>query len=273
MASATEEKAYLLRKNVHLLLEEVLGELIKEKPEDVVGFFITTLQGIQQRESRPKINPLTPARPTQLLSPSAPSDGISLDGSEGLDRLREAFKKRAVDDVLTKEAFIACVQELVPPDGAQQDAVLQLHTIFDAFDRDRNNSVDMNEFASGMRIMLRGSEEEKMEFAFSGLDYDHDGHVTKEEFLKYFKHYFTAKAAIDGRKLEPHRWQSIQDHLRRVFKGTDTDSSGFIDIAEFRTAVLSDPDHPFSIIWDSFAAKTPHGPKRSPRFAATEISH
>eukprot|EP01006_Ploeotia_vitrea_P058252 TRINITY_DN69046_c0_g1_i1.p1 TRINITY_DN69046_c0_g1~~TRINITY_DN69046_c0_g1_i1.p1 ORF type:complete len:235 (-),score=40.64 TRINITY_DN69046_c0_g1_i1:162-866(-) len=188
-----------------------------------------------------------------------PSEPVNLETSEGLEALRKAFMEKSVEDVLTRKQFCEVVDSVVgggaegsANDGPQAEKVLQLNTIFDTFDKDRNGSVDIDEFTSGMRILFNGTEDEKMEFAFSGLDYNHDGDISVKEFLQYFKHYFTAKSALYGTKLEGNRWATIQKHLQRVFRGTDADRSGTIDMMEFRDAVKKDPDHPFGLVWQSF---------------------
>eukprot|EP00996_Jenningsia_fusiforme_P002147 NODE_2988_length_1073_cov_32.041992_g2742_i0.p1 GENE.NODE_2988_length_1073_cov_32.041992_g2742_i0~~NODE_2988_length_1073_cov_32.041992_g2742_i0.p1 ORF type:complete len:203 (-),score=44.71 NODE_2988_length_1073_cov_32.041992_g2742_i0:253-861(-) len=172
--------------------------------------------------------------------------------AESLEYLREQFKKKAVNQALSRAAFMEVLQGCTEHEDPTSDA-LQLHVIFDAFDRDHSGSIDVDEFNTGIRILFRGGEEERLRFAFSGLDYNHDGDVSPEEFLDYFKHYFTAKCALDGHKLEAARWKSIQQHLLRVFNASDTNHSGSIDMAEFRKVVMENPDHPFAMIWDSFS--------------------
>ena len=47
------------------------------------------------------------------------------------------------------------------------------------------------------------------------------------------------------------RWKNMEEHFMVVFRATDTDSSGTLDLQEFRKAVKEDPDHPFSLLWST----------------------
>jgi hypothetical protein len=170
---------------------------------------------------------------------------------------------KAINGILNRSEFLEVLQVYVEGDHEtpRTEKMGQLISIFDTFDRDRNGGVDIEEFTSGMRILVNGTEDEIIDFVFSGLDFNHDGGVSVEEFIAYFRNYFKAKCTVEGRKLETSRWAAIEDHLKRVFKGNDTDRSGAIDISEFRQAVKTDPDHPFTLVWQSFARPpTPQHP-------------
>merc|ERR1712118_483847 len=113
--------------------------------------------------------------------------------------------------------------------------------------------VRINEFVAGLMVILDGTEEERLDFAFNGLDTDGDGVITQDEFLAFFKHYFVAKSEVEhSRKLPEQRWHVIERHLRRTFRGTDANNDGTVDVKEFTNSIRSDPDHPFSLILDSF---------------------
>eukprot|EP01007_Sphenomonas_quadrangularis_P001043 NODE_1928_length_722_cov_139.995542_g1624_i0.p3 GENE.NODE_1928_length_722_cov_139.995542_g1624_i0~~NODE_1928_length_722_cov_139.995542_g1624_i0.p3 ORF type:complete len:102 (+),score=19.95 NODE_1928_length_722_cov_139.995542_g1624_i0:25-306(+) len=80
--------------------------------------------------------------------------------------------------------------------------------------------------------------------------------VTLQEFLQYFKTYFRAKASLEGSPFTKQRWEATAAHLTRVFKGTDKDQSGSLDLEEFISA-SHDPDHPLALICSSFARPVP----------------
>eukprot|EP00992_Anisonema_acinus_P012340 TRINITY_DN8057_c0_g1_i1.p1 TRINITY_DN8057_c0_g1~~TRINITY_DN8057_c0_g1_i1.p1 ORF type:complete len:244 (+),score=45.78 TRINITY_DN8057_c0_g1_i1:45-776(+) len=234
--------AYLKSHQIPQIFERLVAQLVKSKPSDPLEFLGDLLEKMQQQEDAAA---QAAARPEMDFSTAA-----------AIEHLQSEFTRLSVDKVLHREQFLQVLNECLE-EKDHHEHLLQLNTIFDVFDRDRSGTVDISEFTSGLRILFRGTDEQKLEFAFSGLNYDHDGGVTVSEFLAYFKHYFMAKSAIDGHKLEAMRWRSISDHLRRVFKGSDTDANGSIDIAEFAAAVKRDPDHPFTLIWQSFGGVAP----------------
>ncbi|MBN3293380.1 KCIP4 protein, partial [Polypterus senegalus] len=61
------------------------------------------------------------------------------------------------------------------------------HYLFNAFDTDHNGSVSFQDFVMGLSILLRGSIQEKLNWAFNLYDINKDGYITKEEMLDIMK--------------------------------------------------------------------------------------
>eukprot|EP01064_Diplonema_japonicum_P014602 TRINITY_DN2228_c1_g1_i1.p1 TRINITY_DN2228_c1_g1~~TRINITY_DN2228_c1_g1_i1.p1 ORF type:complete len:157 (+),score=41.33 TRINITY_DN2228_c1_g1_i1:344-814(+) len=140
---------------------------------------------------------------------------------------------------------------------------MQLHEVFNTFDKEHKGVVQLGVLSTGLHVILEGTEEEKIDFAFKGLDHNGDGMITKEEFLTFFKHYFMAKCSIESTTLSEERWKAISNHLTMTFRASDTNKDGTVDVQEFIRAVKTDPDHPFCLVLDSFGALTT--PLKSPR--------
>eukprot|EP01062_Namystynia_karyoxenos_P060069 TRINITY_DN51567_c0_g1_i1.p1 TRINITY_DN51567_c0_g1~~TRINITY_DN51567_c0_g1_i1.p1 ORF type:complete len:292 (+),score=71.24 TRINITY_DN51567_c0_g1_i1:82-876(+) len=234
---------------------------------------------------------LSPESPGSLmirrLSRAPPEGMMGVHHSEGLDYLIYRFKKEVQKgedgaEYLTRDAFLSVLSSVVetleekcgmttghPPADEQS---VKLVTVFDTFDRAHEGRVQMSEFLSGLCVMLEGSEDERLEFAFHRLDADQDGVVSQKEFLAFFKDYFTAKLQVDHRRqLSEDRWRVIRGHLQMAFRGSDRNKDGTVDIKEFVASVRADPDHPFSLILDSFhclhdsVAQSPGARRRSSR--------
>ncbi|XP_032937072.1 calsenilin isoform X5 [Catharus ustulatus] len=65
-----------------------------------------------------------------------------------------------------------------PPSPA--DASSYAHFLFDAFDADRNGALCFQDFAVGLSVLLRGTEQQKLKWTFDLYDVNKDGYVTKE---------------------------------------------------------------------------------------------
>ncbi|MEQ2248167.1 Kv channel-interacting protein 4 [Ilyodon furcidens] len=62
----------------------------------------------------------------------------------------------------------------------QGDASTYAHFLFNAFDTDHNGSVSFEDFVMGLSILLRGTVQEKLIWAFNLYDINKDGYITKE---------------------------------------------------------------------------------------------
>ena len=71
--------------------------------------------------------------------------------------------------VLSKAEFAGLSQSM----GIHDPLVTEM--VFNAFDRNKDGSIDFAEFVQGMSIMTRGTKEEKAEFAFHMLDMERQG--------------------------------------------------------------------------------------------------
>ncbi|KAJ9440217.1 Neuronal calcium sensor 1 [Diplonema papillatum] len=188
---------------------------------------------------------------------------------DGLEYLLYCLAKEADSKgELSRDAFVSTVDATVTHSGEGhlplEEQHAQLFEVFNAFDHAHTGKVKLGELSAGLHVIMEGSEEDKISFAFKGLDKNGDGKLSQAEFLDFFRHYFQAKSQVEGKSSLPEeRWRVIADHLTRAFKASDTDKDGSVDIKEFMKAVKADPDHPFCLVLDSFAAITQ--PLRSPR--------
>ncbi|KNC69992.1 hypothetical protein SARC_17485, partial [Sphaeroforma arctica JP610] len=55
---------------------------------------------------------------------------------------------------------------------------------------DGSGSIDFRELVCGLSVLCKGSQEEKIEYAFKGYDLDNSGYITRDELRKMFKAYF-----------------------------------------------------------------------------------
>ena len=132
-------------------------------------------------------------------SETAALDLVAIAGIAGVDGM-------ALDDVLSRFAPFAdangCLSRpsfrsawgtLVAGVGmAERSAVLgAVDDLFEMFDMNGNQEVDMAELGSGLSVLCGGSRSEKARIAFQLYDYDGDGMISLAEMVRYLTPVFT----------------------------------------------------------------------------------
>ncbi|XP_016159072.1 PREDICTED: calsenilin isoform X1 [Ficedula albicollis] len=115
-----------------------------------------------------------------------------------------------------------------PPSPA--DASSYAHFLFDAFDADRNGALCFQDFAVGLSVLLRGTEQQKLKWTFDLYDVNKDGYVTKEDMLEIMKSIY----AMMGRCTEPALGASAPaQHVELFFQKMDRNRDGVVTFEEF----------------------------------------
>ncbi|XP_039396888.1 Kv channel-interacting protein 4 isoform X3 [Mauremys reevesii] len=100
-----------------------------------------------------------------------------------LQILYRGFKNECPSGIVNEETFKEIYSQFFP----QGDSTTYAHFLFNAFDTDHNGSVSFEDFIMGLSILLRGTVEEKLNWAFNLYDINKDGYITKEEMLDIMK--------------------------------------------------------------------------------------
>ncbi|XP_068891366.1 calsenilin-like isoform X2 [Aphelocoma coerulescens] len=110
------------------------------------------------------------------------------------------------------------------------DASSYAHFLFDAFDADRNGALCFQDFAVGLSVLLRGTEQQKLKWTFDLYDVNKDGYVTKEDMLEIMKSIY----AMMGRCTEPALGASAPaQHVELFFQKMDRNRDGVVTFEEF----------------------------------------
>ncbi|XP_031947805.1 calsenilin isoform X3 [Corvus moneduloides] len=96
-----------------------------------------------------------------------------------LQSLYRGFKNECPSGLVDEETFTLIYSRFFP----QGDASSYAHFLFDAFDADRNGALCFQDFAVGLSVLLRGTEQQKLKWTFDLYDVNKDGYVTKEVTL------------------------------------------------------------------------------------------
>ncbi|XP_042711357.1 Kv channel-interacting protein 4 isoform X2 [Malaclemys terrapin pileata] len=100
-----------------------------------------------------------------------------------LQILYRGFKNECPSGIVNEETFKEIYSQFFP----QGDSTTYAHFLFNAFDTDHNGSVSFEDFIMGLSILLRGTVQEKLNWAFNLYDINKDGYITKEEMLDIMK--------------------------------------------------------------------------------------
>ncbi|KAK1332822.1 hypothetical protein QTO34_006353 [Cnephaeus nilssonii] len=112
----------------------------------------------------------------------------------------------------------------------QGDATTYAHFLFNAFDADGNGAICFEDFVVGLSILLRGTVQEKLKWAFNLYDINKDGYITKEEMLAIMKSIYD----MMGRHTYPLlREDAPLEHVERFFQKMDRNQDGVVTIDEF----------------------------------------
>ena len=110
-----------------------------------------------------------------------------------------------------------------------------INRIFDVFDKDRNNFLDVNEFIAGIENLINGEKKQKIKFAFDIHDTDASGDIDELE-LKILIKNILIENNLD---FDVNQIDLIVDDL---FKNADVDGNGKIDFNEFSKLIEKYPN-------------------------------
>uniref|UniRef100_A0A8C4RD41 Potassium voltage-gated channel interacting protein 3 n=1 Tax=Erpetoichthys calabaricus TaxID=27687 RepID=A0A8C4RD41_ERPCA len=128
--------------------------------------------------------------------------------------------------LVDEETFKTIYSQFFP----QGDATTYAHFLFNAFDIDRNGSIRFEDFVIGLSVLLRGTVNEKLNWAFNLYDINKDGYITKEEMLAIMKSIYD----MMGRYTYPIvRDDAPFEHVEKFFQKMDRNRDGVVTIDEF----------------------------------------
>uniref|UniRef100_UPI003AAB9DDC Kv channel-interacting protein 4-like n=1 Tax=Centroberyx gerrardi TaxID=166262 RepID=UPI003AAB9DDC len=110
------------------------------------------------------------------------------------------------------------------------DASTYAHFLFNAFDTDHNGSVSFEDFVMGLSILLRGTIQEKLNWAFNLYDINKDGYITKEEMLDIMKAIYDMMGKCTYPVLKE---ETPRQHVEIFFQKMDKNKDGVVTIDEF----------------------------------------
>ncbi|GMI16563.1 hypothetical protein TrLO_g722 [Triparma laevis f. longispina] len=96
---------------------------------------------------------------------------------------------------ISKRQFDECIRTLIPGGSLDKDQRKRLSStlsaLFYAFDRERSDSVDAVELASGFSIFCKGSKSDKLSYAWEIVDEDLDGQLSRRGTWRFARSFLT----------------------------------------------------------------------------------
>jgi len=176
----------------------------------------------------------------------------SIPVSDGLSQLKAAAEDGKLSRARFVETYAALLQahEVECPPESVQNAV------FDLFDRDDNNVVDMMELICGISLLCSGSEDDKIQAVFKVFDENGDGFISMDEMFKFLTSVF--KVVLTPNVIGVMNSMGVTvdsaEDLASVtalecFRTADLNNDGKLSIVEFKNwfyAPRNDPSFLFS---------------------------
>uniref|UniRef100_A0A8C4X123 Kv channel interacting protein 2 n=1 Tax=Eptatretus burgeri TaxID=7764 RepID=A0A8C4X123_EPTBU len=121
----------------------------------------------------------------------------------------------------------------------QYDICMYAHFLFNAFDRDHNGSISFEDFVQGLSLLLRGSINDKLNWAFNLYDINKDGYVTKEEMNDIIKSIYDMMGKYTCPALNEN---CPKEHVDKFFQKMDRNKDGVVTMDEFMWACKNDEE-------------------------------
>ncbi|KAF6103856.1 potassium voltage-gated channel interacting protein 3 [Phyllostomus discolor] len=196
----------------------------KELLGDMLSFFFRFISGNLARDSSDSELELSMVRhqPEGLEQLQAQTKFTKKE----LQSLYRGFKNECPSGLVDEDTFKLIYAQFFP----QGDATTYAHFLFNAFDADGNGAICFEDFVVGLSVLLRGTVQEKLKWAFNLYDINKDGYITKEEMLAIVKSIYD----MMGRHTYPLvREDAPLEHVERFFQKMDRNQDGVVTIDEF----------------------------------------
>ncbi|XP_037692594.1 EF-hand calcium-binding domain-containing protein 1-like [Choloepus didactylus] len=109
-----------------------------------------------------------------------------------------------------------------------------MNRVFFAFDKDKDNRINVKEWVKGLSVFLRGTFEEKLKFCFEVYYWNGDGYISQEEIFDMLKN------SLHQQSSEEETEEGIKELVDIILKKMDYDNDGKISFADFEKAVRED---------------------------------
>lgn len=106
---------------------------------------------------------------------------------------------------MTRTQFVSAAAQLLQSERVQfsDRDMAELHDVFLSMDFDQKGSLDLGEWAGGLSVFFRGTQEECVHAVFNALDRDKSRTLTKSELQEYLKPFVKAMSPPEADSLRP----------------------------------------------------------------------
>ncbi|KAM9727857.1 A-type potassium channel modulatory protein KCNIP2 isoform 3-T3 [Menidia menidia] len=143
-----------------------------------------------------------------------------------LQVLYRGFKNECPSGAVNEENFKNIYSQFFP----QGDSSMYAHFLFEAFDTNKNGSVSFEDFVFGLSIILRGTINDRLNWAFNLYDLNKDGCITKEEMLDIMQSIYDMMGKYTYPTMHD---EAPREHVESFFQKMDQNKDGVVTIDEF----------------------------------------
>lgn len=199
-----------------------------------------------KHQDDPQLNNLKDLRKTCGLKYIPVNDGL------------QGLKAGAVDGKLAREQFLDAYVVVLQQHGVEVPSETVRNAVFDLFDRDDNNIVDMMELICGISLLCAGTEDDKINAVFNIFDENGDGFISMEEMFKFLTSVFKVVLTPNVMAVMNSMGVTVEsaEDLASVtalecFKTADLNQDGKLSVTEFKSwfyAPRNDPSDRKSVV-------------------------
>eukprot|EP00928_Gymnodinium_smaydae_P099495 TRINITY_DN9512_c0_g1_i1.p2 TRINITY_DN9512_c0_g1~~TRINITY_DN9512_c0_g1_i1.p2 ORF type:complete len:375 (-),score=95.03 TRINITY_DN9512_c0_g1_i1:109-1233(-) len=142
---------------------------------------------------------------------------------------------------LSRQDFLAAYEALLSQQGIPVPSAATQNAVFDLFDRDDNDVVDLMELICGISLLCKGSEDDKIHAVFSAFDANGDGFISMDEMFKFLTAVFkvvmtpNVKSAMATMGVPVDSAEDLASVTAlECFKTSDLNEDGKLNVEEFK---------------------------------------
>uniref|UniRef100_A0A8C2UX88 EF-hand calcium-binding domain-containing protein 1-like n=1 Tax=Chinchilla lanigera TaxID=34839 RepID=A0A8C2UX88_CHILA len=148
---------------------------------------------------------------------------------ECLIKLFHSFLEKTGNTGLDQSTFREILHDVF---GMTDDMLM--NRVFYAFDRNKDNYVNVEEWVRGLSVFLRGTFEEKLKFCFEVYYLNGDGYISREEIFDMLKN------SIHQESHEEDADEGVRELVDLILTKMDYDNDGKVSFTDFERAVRQD---------------------------------
>ncbi|XP_077456512.1 guanylyl cyclase-activating protein 2 [Stigmatopora argus] len=114
-----------------------------------------------------------------------------------------------------------------------KEASEYIESMFRAFDKNGDNTIDFLEYVAALNLVLRGKLEHKLKWTFKMYDKDGSGCIDKTELLEIVESIYRLKKACHGELDEECILLTPDQVVDRIFELVDENGDGELSLDEF----------------------------------------